>query len=265
VARFENGYVKSYRSLWDGDLGDNPILLAIWVGLLHMATWKETKILWDGKQRVLPPGSVVFGIREFANRWCVAPSTVLKWLRYLVHSGRITLETSTRGSLATICNWETYQGFDEEVRTPSEHGVNTNRTPSEHEVNLIEEGNKVRKEEYINAPPSDCVPQSGMGAIEAFQGDETIETLLKAVKHSTQKLWIKTYPDIDWLKQEFLKAATWLDVNPRKRSKSMARFLGNWLASGWERHRKTIQSNPAQSGAIDIRQILARQNAGGLA
>lgn len=145
VGRFESGYIKWHRRAFAGDIGDNINCLAVWVALLSMATWKQTKILWEGKQRELPPGSVVFGITELSSRWECSKNTISKWLRYLQTSDRISLETCPRGCIATIRNWEEYQLSDDEGRTPSEHKVNTARTQGEHSENLSEEGNKSKK------------------------------------------------------------------------------------------------------------------------
>lgn len=149
MARFSNGWIKVYRSLGEGDLVQNPFLLALWVRLLTWAHWKPSKIMWDGKQRDLPAGAVVFGFRELAQQWDCSTSTIHKWSHYLHKTDRITLETGTRGSLAIIRNWEIYQSQDDDVRTPAEHGANAERTPAEHGANLIEE---VKKEERNNVP-----------------------------------------------------------------------------------------------------------------
>jgi hypothetical protein len=169
MARFDKGYFKAWRSMYDGDLADNPILFALWNSLLHMAYWKEGSIFWDGGRRTLPPGSVVFGIREFANRWHTSPNTISRWLKYLVNTGRITLETGTRGSLATICNWESYQSPEDNSETLGEHGEDTERTPSEHEVNLSKEGKKERKEEGKGSDPKFSLsPENLKAASEAW-------------------------------------------------------------------------------------------------
>lgn len=161
LVRFQNGYVKLYRSTLYGDIGKNPYLLTIWVLLLLWATWKETKIIWNGKQRVLAPGSVVFGVREIADKLDVSPATVSKWLKYLHESERIVLETGTHGSLATICNWKEYQSNEDRAETPSEHQVNAKCTPSEHQVNLIEEVKKERKKELNTAEFQKCLQAWG--------------------------------------------------------------------------------------------------------
>lgn len=67
---------------------------------------------------------------------------------------------------------------------------------------------------------------------------------LAKIKPSTQSLWLKTYEDPGWLKQEFLKIIAWLDANPQKKpKKNYARFIGAWLSRGWEWHRKNLTSN----------------------
>lgn len=135
------------------DIGDNVYALALWTMLLALANWKESKIMWEGKQRVLPPGSVVFGFREFAERWEVSPNTVKKWAQYLHETGRIVLEVCPRGSLATICNWDKYQAREDEACTTSAHSVHTDCTQAAHSVHLNEEGKKERKEEEKGKDP----------------------------------------------------------------------------------------------------------------
>lgn len=147
MSRFTNGWVKVYRSAGEGDLIGNPMLFALWFRLLIMATWKPTKILSGGKQVELPPGSVVFGLGEFAKSWKCSKGVIHKWLRYLHDTGRIVHTASTRGTIITICKWETYQSIESDELIEREHGVNTASTRREHGVNLIEEGKKERKKE----------------------------------------------------------------------------------------------------------------------
>lgn len=152
VARYENGWIKVHRRAVIEDIGDNVICLGLWVTFLALATWKESKIMWQGEQRVLPPGSVVYGISEFSERWGVSKNTVRRWIQYLVSTDRIRNESGTHGSIATICNWEKYQSLENEAErkrnesgTPTEHEVNAGSTPSD----PYEEGKKERKKEVI--------------------------------------------------------------------------------------------------------------------
>jgi hypothetical protein len=112
-----------------------------------MAVWKETQIIWNGKQRILKPGSCVFGIKEFADKWECSQRTISKWLHYLHDTQRIVLETCSRGTIATICNWEVYQATDDYALAPTAHEVGSKYEPSSNQVGLSEEGKKERREE----------------------------------------------------------------------------------------------------------------------
>jgi hypothetical protein len=135
MSRFENGWIKFYRKAIEGDIGSNGYLLAIWTTLLSWATVKETTVLWEGKPRKVPPGSVVCGMQELADQLKFSKTTVYKWVHYLQKRESISLEARTQGSLITICNWEQYQ-ISEEGR---ERKKNAGLTRREHDATLIEE------------------------------------------------------------------------------------------------------------------------------
>lgn len=153
MARFTNGWVKVYRSVGEGDLVDNPLLFALWCRLLTLATWKPSKVLWGGKQREIPPGSIVFGIKEISDTWAVSRSVIQKWLRYLHDTGRIVLTANQRGTIVTICNWESYQSKEDCDAPESVHSDSTATSLRANCEALIEEEKKERKKEYIQASP----------------------------------------------------------------------------------------------------------------
>lgn len=171
MGRFDNGWFKFYRRAFFEDIGRNPYCLAVWSALLSMATYKETKIIWQGKQRALPPGSVVFGISELAEKWEISKSTIWRWLQYLASTERIRIDSGTRGTVVTICNWEQYQTLEEASETPSVHGPNTERTPRERRKNLSEEHKKEEgKKEGSAALPSEAAATPEQTACRAVWG-----------------------------------------------------------------------------------------------
>jgi hypothetical protein len=144
MARFTGGWIKLWRKAIEGDLPGNVYLWALWNWLLFAASWKPTKILWNGEQREIPPGTVVMGLGELATKWDCSRMTIKRWLEYLEKSERISLETCTRGTLVTIRNWELYQNKEEEDVTPSGHEVDTGWIPSGNELALSEEVKNIR-------------------------------------------------------------------------------------------------------------------------
>jgi len=119
-------------------------------------------------------------------------------------------------------------------RTPSVHDKQTDTTNRTLQTEQTEECTE-------RLPSADryvaCIPELLDPVLSEF-------FTRSKIKASTQSLWLKTYEDPLWLKQEILKAIAWLDANPAKRPKAnYARFLGSWFSRGWEYHRKSISSN----------------------
>lgn len=145
MARFNKGWVKAWREMIDGDLPDNVWLWGIWHWLLYSAHWKPSKILWNGKQREIPAGTVVMGMTELATKWNCSINTIKRWLRYLEETERVYIETCTRGTLITIRNWELYQSQDQDECTPTANKLHTDCKQTANEVQLIEEVKKERR------------------------------------------------------------------------------------------------------------------------
>jgi CTP-dependent riboflavin kinase len=202
MARFENGFIKLHRQAYFGDIGTNIHCFGLWCALLCMATWKESKVIWKGKQRVLPPGSVVFGFRELSEKLHCSKNTIRRWLSYLSDSERLVTEHSPRGTLVTILNWERYQGFEQS----EEQERDTDGAMEGHDavmtegrqVTLIEEVKKVRKKNiyssdfdlekaYQNYPGRDGTKSKGLRKLaREIKTEADYQTLLSSVAHYAQ-------------------------------------------------------------------------------
>lgn len=219
MARYTGGWFKSYREAWDKDLSQNIYLWGIWNALLHMASYKESQILWEGKQRTLPPGSVVFGITELADKWHCSKSVVKKWLHYLQNCNRIVIESCPRGTLVTICNWTIYQVSELEACLQRDDNESTTSLQRVHNEPLMK---KVRKKESKNRSIDiqystifislwNAYKKIGgkKAAFEAFErlelNDSEIEILFKSIKNYFSRkpekqnpLNFSTFLNSDW-------------------------------------------------------------------
>lgn len=116
MARFTGGWIKLYRTVLEKEeIADDLELCGIWMNLLLMANYKETKKDWGKEIRTLPPGDILLGIKELSTRWKLSRDTILRRLRYLEKWGCIRVETAERGTIVTICNWREYQDDSENV------------------------------------------------------------------------------------------------------------------------------------------------------
>lgn len=255
--RFTNGWVKIHRKCLFGDIGQNPICLALWVKLLGWANLADTKLVRNGAQVTIPRGSLVTSTRQIADDFGISQPTIRRWLLYLKRTGRISILSDSRGTVVTILNYNQYQDGDAKREKPRSHEDLTDVSPRSHQDLSIEEEKKIRRKEEKNIVCTELsADASRLGAAlqtsdptsQVFQDLTVTEFLTRAkVKLSTQALWVKTYGDKEWLRQEILKAIAWLDANKAKApKKNFARFLGNWFSKGWEWHRKSLPSEKAE-------------------
>jgi hypothetical protein len=219
--KFQNGWVKLHRSLLKSDLVHNANLFCVWSWVLLNANYEETKILWKGEQRALPKGALLFTPMQPAEIFGLTRRTVQKWLQHLHDTGRIVLESSSRGSLLTVCNWDTYQIEVREGSQPGSNQVAAGSQPSSSQVALIEEGKKEEGKKVSRAKHSSSHP-----IIPELQNPAT-DILLQAVTEAQQRAWLETSPDPDWLKEELRKARNYLSTKPSRRF--TARFFTAWL------------------------------------
>jgi hypothetical protein len=285
MARFDKGWIRIDRKLLTSDLFDDTYLFCIWLTLLLMANVKQSKIKWGTIQRVLEPGQLVTGTVELSKKTNIPRSCCHRALKYLSDTGRIRKDSGKLGTIVTICKWTDYQllqnddgtyeersGDDQGTIEERSRHISRQRTKNkeQEEEELREEGRELENSnsapstipkqelssihtdpepELISAPTPDAPapekPKQPRGAIPELDATEFREMLMD-VSQKSQQLWIKTYSDSEWIKNEFLKALAWCENNPRKRpKKSWGQFLNNWLTRGEEFRRRSTPSNPS--------------------
>lgn len=126
------GWIKLHRKLLDNPVTfKDPDYLAVWIFLLLEATHKEQKRDFGGKIIILKPGQLITGRPAISKQTKVQASKVERILKRLKSEQQIEQQTSTKGRLITILNWNEYQNSEQE----NEQQVNNNRTTSEQQVN----------------------------------------------------------------------------------------------------------------------------------
>jgi len=95
--------------------------------------------------------------------------------------------------------------------------------------------------------PKENLGSEGQGCLIIF---ESVRKIISGkVTLNVQNGWLNLYKDVEYICQELISAQIWIDSNTHKAPKSQfSRFFSAWLKRGWERHRKSISSNPQGSG-----------------
>ena len=149
----------------------------------------------------------------------------------------------------SIPNWLELQENRGGKREPNDLAKTEQKT-TELRSKKLEVRSKKKEEEYntTSEPQAVAVVNSSLFIISSTQQIP--------IKHELVKSWADTYPK-EFLQASFKEMRNWVLSNQQKAPKSnWTRFMNNWFARGWERHRTTIKSNPTQITADDLNEIL---------
>lgn len=123
--------------------------------------------MWEGRQITLRPGQCILGIREIADKLKLDKNTVWRWFSYLETSSRIETQTSPRGTLVTICNWDLYQSTEEDQYENFETQSGTQpQTQPQTQRPPHEEEKKLRKKEIPPTPTTEKISPTLQSDIE---------------------------------------------------------------------------------------------------
>lgn len=98
----EDGFIKISRGIEDWEHSDNLAMIGFWVRLLLLANW-------DGSKKKLKRGELVTTAAILASMCNVSEKTIRRYLKKLVESGEIKMDTAHRKTRIQIINYERYQ------------------------------------------------------------------------------------------------------------------------------------------------------------
>jgi hypothetical protein len=148
------GYFKIWRELltkpiW---LNSTPEQKTILITLLAMASFRPNQWEWKGEKFTVKPGQFVTSANVIINN-CgqgVTRQNVRTALKRFEKYEFLTYESTNRGMLVTINNWELYQGSDDEPnQQPNQHLTSSQPAPNQ-QLTTIEEGKNDNKDIYNN-------------------------------------------------------------------------------------------------------------------
>lgn len=147
-----NGHIKLYRSILDSQVFAHQTALKIWIWCLTKATYKERFIpLKIGKGLItikVNPGQFIFGRLKAEEELGIDGSTIYKWMQKFssdAFENMITLKSNNQYTIITICNWDSYQSYDNQEVTTLEQPRNNQVATKEQPRNTNKKDNKDNK------------------------------------------------------------------------------------------------------------------------
>ena len=149
-----NGFVKLHRKMIEWGWYSDCVVKDVFIHILMVATFKPTKYLGHD----LNPGQAVIGRKKLAKELGFTEQQVRTALKKLESTGEISLFSTNKFTIATVENWDFYQGCDDEDNqqiTNNQPTINqqiTNNQPHLKNVKKDKNVKNVKKDIYIGVP-----------------------------------------------------------------------------------------------------------------
>ena len=128
----DTGFILLSRSILESNVFASQKLLKIWVWCLCKANFKDkTMPLKIGKGETIikvKRGSFVFGRNKAEEELFIDGSTIYKSIQKLKELEMINIESNNQYSIITICNYNTYQDFENYKVSTKEQPKNNQST-----------------------------------------------------------------------------------------------------------------------------------------
>ena len=123
-----NGWIKLHRKLLKNPIFYKPELLQLFIYCLLSAGHEEQRILWNGKEQVIPVGSFITGRKVLSLELGQTENKIRQNLKLLESCSIIERKTTNKFTLVKIANYCSYQTTESE-----NHQQITNKSPTNHQ------------------------------------------------------------------------------------------------------------------------------------
>lgn len=111
----DNGWVKMYRKT-----ENNPIVckdndyFRVWHHLLYKANHQTQYVIFNNEKIEIKPGQYITGRKQISEACNVSESKAERILKWFENDQQIEQQTSSKGRLITIINWNKYQQIEQQ-------------------------------------------------------------------------------------------------------------------------------------------------------
>jgi hypothetical protein len=202
------GHIKLYRKILDHPVFAHQTALKIWIWCLAKASYKirclPIKIGKGSTIVTLNPGQFIFGRFKAEEQLGIDGSTIYKWIQKFASDdwGLISIESNNQYSIVTVCNWDNYQGYEDEIEQPRSNHITTVEQLCNNHVTTVEhiqESNK--KVKKVNKVKEVFVPPLVEDVIKYF--------VEKGYKIDAAKKAHEYYSVNDWIDSQGNKVHNW--------------------------------------------------------
>ena len=122
-----NGWVKTYRKLSEWEWYKDSSMVHLFIHLITKASHEDRS--WRGK--VIKRGQMVTSRKILSSETGISEQTIRTCLERLKSTSEITIQSTNRNSIITICNYEIYQAEKNEANQQTNQPARRQSTSSQ--------------------------------------------------------------------------------------------------------------------------------------
>lgn len=185
-----SGWIKTYRSLADHWLAEQPEKLGWWVLLLLKVSHEDKKILMGNQLVELKRGQINISFSSLAELWKTSRASAERFVELLEQEQMISREVRRKVSIITICNYESYQDKrrgkrddDEPIVIRSRDTIKEDKEDKEIDIDLTNAPAPRTRERDV-----DWDEERERGYVETFKGQGSAIPLSKVVGKTAREI-----------------------------------------------------------------------------
>ncbi len=190
-------------------------------------------------------GQVFVGREMLAKRWKITERAVRTILSNLEKDEFMTSRTTNKGTVITICKYDSYQSIEEKNDQQNDQQPTSNQPA---DVQRPTSNKNERMGEGIIEANASSPKRSAAGPKITFEYDG--DRRIRGITQSQLDLWKENFPALD-VEIELKSASAWLDGHDKNRKKDIKRFLTGWFLRAQERA-KAIPNGPKERDELGI-------------
>jgi hypothetical protein len=165
----DRGYVKNWRKIKDEPWYTQPLTAHLAQHLIREANHKDKKIIWNRREITVKRGQLITGRDRLSHETGLSHQNIRTSLEILKNSEFLTIKSTNKFSIITICNYGKYQDQNLESNQQSNQQTTSKQPAANHKQECIK--NDQEKNSFVGAG----APTTKEGKKEKEFSEESIE------------------------------------------------------------------------------------------
>ena len=140
------GWLKMYRKITEWEWYTDSQTVHLFIHIIIKASFEDSK--WRGQN--IKRGQLFTGRKLLSQQTGISEQSIRTILNRLKSTKEITIESTSKNSIITVCNYEGYQAEYQQTNQQINQQTNQQSTSDQPAINHIKEVKKLKKEKEKN-------------------------------------------------------------------------------------------------------------------